>query len=136
APTVKRMSGFVIGGHVAGRPGIQHPPADVKALVSQATRNRLTGAESERIQRELRKTYGHYSPELLVTALADEFRVRLAQDALLGTEVQSYDRLSPTVTPYEFWKFYREQRAENTVVLLPISVHHPEFLNKAGSPSE
>ena len=74
---------------------------------------------------------------MLRSYLKDEFRVRLAQEALLGAPPSGADAgLQVPVTPYEFWKFYRDERTESQIVLLPIRVDSPEFLNKVGQPSE
>lgn len=71
--------------------------------------------------------------DLLVSSLADEFRVRLAKTALLGPDAppqrnpfgMGFDptggRLQTSFTPEEFWEFYRRNRTEISVRLLPVA---------------
>ena len=39
-------------------------------------------------------------------------------------------------TPYEFWQFYKENRTENVVAVLPIPARHKDFMSKVGQPTE
>ena len=55
----------------------------------------------------------------ILDALSDEFSVRIAQEALLG-EGPRRDNVPAYVTPYEFRKFYDDQRRTVKVDLLPI----------------
>jgi hypothetical protein len=70
----------------------------------------------------------------LVPAVVDEFRVLIAQDLLAGrtTGVQSLDDINRIVpdpaAPYDFWKFYRDDRTTLKVAFLPIPVE--SFVDK------
>ena len=66
--------------------------------------------------------------ESLYTALGDEFRVRMAQEALAGSEFDSSPQVPSLATPREFWDFYRNNLTTIQVALLPVKVE--EFTSK------
>jgi hypothetical protein len=126
---------FMIWLRQADRLGIQLTPSDVNAMVRREVRKHLTQEDSRRILAGIQSQYGGVDWDLIQTGLTAEFRVRLAKEAHLGPEPSSMQQPEP-LTPYSFWQFYRSQRAENDVVLLPIAVDQAEFLKKAGEPTE
>jgi hypothetical protein len=132
----KDLLDFMIWRHQADQLGIQLSQANTLALVRNETRSQLRQSDFNGLLRDVLGRYRNVSPEDLINALRDEFRVRLAQQALLGSEVQAYSQTKPLITPYEFWTFYGEQRAESTIALLPIAVRQPYFLDKVGQPTE
>jgi hypothetical protein len=98
---------------------------------------------------ELRGTQGA-TAEHIISALRDEFRVRLAKLALtqaqpLAFSLRSqeeqkkikfqlpYETRAP-LTPHELWQTYKEKRSEFDVALIPIDVE--AFLKKTGEPSQ
>jgi hypothetical protein len=127
---------FMIWQRQADRLGIQLNLEDLAALIRQETRNPFTQQDNRKVQGELLRRYRDLRPEMLSSALAAEFRARLAQDAILGVPVMDYAQYLPSLTPYDFWNFYREQRAESTLALLPIPVASADFLHAAGEPTE
>ena len=132
----KDLLDFLIWRRQADLLGIQLGQPEVRSLVQMATRNQLSKAANHGILRALRKRYGGVSDDLLMAALTDEFRVRLAQEAILGSELQFYDQVRTGLTPYEFWQFYQKQRTESIMALLPIPVDNPDFLKQVGEPTE
>jgi hypothetical protein len=134
----KGLLDFMIWRRQADELGIQLSNTDISTLVKQLTPAGWPGALIDRLQLDLRRRYNNLTSELLFTALGDEFRVRLAQESLLGMPVDLYPHapLATAMTPFDLWSYYREQRAENSIALLPIPVHHADFLNKAGEPTE
>src|SRR5205823_12907157 len=59
----------------------------------------------------------------LPAALGDEFRVRLAQAALVGFHPSGQvGEVPATIAPYEFWEYYRRNRTELNLKLLPVPV--------------
>jgi hypothetical protein len=133
----KDLIDFLLLKHHADQLGIQLTEGDVSNLVMGDTRGFLKPQESTLLLKSLQRDFGGLTADVLRSALADEFRVRIAHQALLGREATS---LSPShgvaLTPYEFWKFYRENRAESQFVLASIPVENPEFLKKVGKPTE
>ncbi|GIW81582.1 MAG: hypothetical protein KatS3mg105_3389 [Gemmatales bacterium] len=79
---------------------------------------------------------GNISEKALTDAVRKEFRVRLAKMTLLGFDAVPRSDVGPNVTPYELWKFYKKQRTENKVAVLPIAVDQKDFLAKVESPNE
>jgi hypothetical protein len=133
----KDLIDFLLLKHHADQLGIQLTDADVSNLVIGETRQFLKPQEFTLLLKDMQRRFGGLTADRLKSALADEFRVRIAQQALLGREASP---LAPNqgvaVTPYEFWKFYRENRAESQFVLASIPVQNPEFLKKVGKPTE
>jgi hypothetical protein len=133
----KDLIDFLLLKHHADQLGIQLTDGDVSNLVMGETRGFLRPQESTLLLKGLQRDFGGLTADTLRSALADEFRVRIAQQALLGREATP---LAPShgvaLTPYEFWKFYRENRAESQFVLASIPVENPEFLKKIGKPTE
>ena len=73
--------------------------------------------------RNIQEFKNFWGENVLLNALTDEFRVRMAQNALLGYEpFGGIDRVAAPVTPAEFWNFYKDNRTTVKVGLLPIRV--------------
>jgi hypothetical protein len=68
------------------------------------------------------------SASALLDALGDEFRVRLAKTALIGETPKMPATIGGYVTPYEFFKFFRDVRTTIRVSMLPVSAD--AFLDK------
>ena len=131
--TPKELIDFLLLRHHADQLGIQFTGDDVDTLVKRETNNALRQGESALILKNVQRRFGGLTRDMLRSALGDEFRVRIARDALLGKQDQ---RQEAGLTPYEFWKFYRENRTTSNFVLASIPVDSPEFLKKVGQPTE
>jgi hypothetical protein len=128
---------FMIWRHQADRLGIRLTKNEVGSLILRDTNKLFTVKDEKEIYEGLSRRFGGMSRQLLNDSLAEEFRVRLAQEALIGEASRTVSgQLGVGVTPYELWKFYREQRTEGEVMVLPIPVEHPDFIKKAGEPTE
>jgi hypothetical protein len=127
---------FMIWRHEADRRGIQITRQDMTDLVFEETGQLgVTRADQKNIEEDLRRSH-QFTPESLRTALADEFRVRIAKTALLGNDQRFSGYPTTWATPYEFWQFYKENRTESTLAVLPIPVRNKDFLAQVGQPSE
>ena len=61
--------------------------------------------------------------QMALAALADEFRVRMAQAALVGYDAGGHvGQVPSSVTPYEFWEYYVTNRTELSLKVLPVPV--------------
>ncbi len=129
----KDLIDFLLLRHHADQLGIQFTGEDVDHLVTRETREALRPGESALILKNVQRRFGGLTRDMLRSALGDEFRVRIARDALFGKPEQ---RQEAGLTPYEFWKFYRENRTTSNFVLASIPVDTPEFLKKVGQPTE
>ncbi|HEV2946999.1 MAG TPA: hypothetical protein VGX70_06465, partial [Gemmataceae bacterium] len=130
---------FLIWRHEADRRGIQLTPENVHDLVKKETDNRgVPNAELKKIvdllQRNYRNTFS--SMDNLHSALADEFRVRIAKTAIMGDDRTEAQYATTWATPYEFWQFYKDNRTENVMAVLPIPARHKDFLSQVGQPTE
>jgi hypothetical protein len=108
----------------------------VRKLVNQETDSEaLTGnavKDAEKMRSVLRGVGRNFTEKELIDALRDEFRVRLAQEALtggspgaraaLGTGLASSD-LPAGATPEQFWEFYKDKQTKLDVgfVKVPVS---------------
>jgi hypothetical protein len=139
--TDESLLDFMLWLKLADRYQIKFTEKDVKAAVARETLGSLTPARSADIEKGLRAQYKDYSADKLIQAMTDEFRVRAAQAAVLGVppedltaELFSRNRMmrapgstSTSVTPaantpYDDWEFFRDQRTELQVAMLPVPV--------------
>jgi hypothetical protein len=115
---------FMIWRHEADRLGIHLTPEDVRAEIEREALGSLSQGDINNLQRQLvsRRSSG---PGIdIASALSDEFRVRLAQVAILGYDPGTLSHVPALVTPYEFWEFYRKNRTEASIRFLEIPVQH------------
>lgn len=133
----KDLLDFLIWEHQAERLGINLADSDLDALASRETQGALRGPDWTRIFEYQSQRYRGLDRDSVRRALINEFRVRLAQEAVLGVEPRDRQAgfLAPA-TPYQFWTFYRDNRTESDYVLLETPVGSPEYLAKAGTPTE
>lgn len=120
---VEGLLDFAIWKQQADRLGIQLTGTDVDAEVRRETLGRLTPEDARELTRRL--TRNRRIPinfQNLVSALNDEFRVRMAQAAMLGYEAGRPSHIPAPVTPYEFWEYFRRNRTEVSVTVLPLRV--------------
>src|SRR5260370_20714269 len=121
--------------HQVDRLGIQLTPSDIGRQYKYET---LSSAPSAaQLLAQLRGPRADSTAEQAVlTALGDEFRVRMAQAALVGYNPSGHvGQVPASITPYEFWEYYRTNRTELSLKLLPVPVQKivPEVKDK---PSE
>ncbi len=124
---------FMIWRHQADRLGIQLTPSDIGRQYKYET---LSSAPSAaQLLAQLRGPRADSTAEQAVlTALGDEFRVRMAQAALVGYNPSGHiGQVPASITPYEFWEYYRTNRTELSLKLLPVPVQKfiPEVKDKA-----
>ncbi|HJT76510.1 MAG TPA: hypothetical protein VJ739_04845, partial [Gemmataceae bacterium] len=140
---------FLIWRHQADRLGIQFTHDALDGQIRSMTGQRLGLDE---VFGQLLNQLQGISQAQLEKALGDEFRVMLAQKAMLSDDpiadvitnlslskdpqalfqlqMLQMQGLQPSpvmgvpaqVTPYEFWKYYQEQRTALNVALLPVAV--------------
>ncbi len=102
-------------------------------------REEIGGSEADeaadQAMKNIRSQYTKMSQGTLLAALIDEFRVRLAKTAILGETSKLPGTIGAYITPYEFYKFYRDMRTAIRVDLLPVTAD--SFLDKVTEkPSE
>jgi hypothetical protein len=112
---------FLVWRREADRLGIQLSHADVMAQVQKETFNAMSPRDFDLLERQLARS----GPAInILTALADELRVRLAQIATLGYDPAHVTEAGAPISPYEFWEYYRRNRTEASVRLLDVPVEH------------
>jgi hypothetical protein len=124
---------FLVWRHQADQLGIQLDRDGVNAELKRQTQGHIDNVDD--VVAALRKSSRYQAtPDQVEKALADEFRVKIAQETLLGDNpaVQNAENLfQPSVglhkvpapvTPYEFWKYFEKQRTAVDVALVPVPV--------------
>jgi hypothetical protein len=140
---VNDLLDFVMWRDLADKLGITLTHADIRAEIDREALNVQPLEEDEnalvtRVQRFQRVPVPNLSADDIYMALGDELRVYLAQSAVLGYPpgVRYYryvgadvNHVPATATPYEFWKYYQDNRTTLRVEMLPIKVD--DFLAEA-----
>ena len=105
----------------ADRLGIYLSKDDIDRAVQDEALGRLTNEDGLAIERALtpRTQQVRVNP---MPALGEELRVRLAQTTLLGFDPGGIMQVPAPITPDELWQYYRKNRTELAVKLLPIPV--------------
>lgn len=115
---------FLLWSKKADQYGIHFSEKDIHALIQQETFGQLGAADVE-IRKEMAKGRG-ISDSRIWTALGAEFRVRLAQSSVLGTQIpRSTGTLSPPPvypTAYDQFTFYRDKFSPTTYEMLSVPV--------------
>jgi hypothetical protein len=118
----KGLLDFIIWRHQADRLGIQLTTDDIIKLKQQETLYSAAPAW-QILTQVLGGRPNANTDQTLLRALGDEFRVRMAQAALVGYDPGGHLGQVPSlITPYEFWEDYRWNRTELSLKLLPIPV--------------
>jgi hypothetical protein len=133
--TEKGLLDFIIWRQQADRLGIRLTTEDVARQYHHETFDSSTG--SLQILKHLGFHADSAGEQVLLAALGDEFRVRMAQAALVGYDPGGHIGQVPTsVTPYEFWEYYRRNRTELSLKLLPVPVQKfiPEVKDQPSEP--
>jgi uncharacterized protein (DUF2267 family) len=132
---------FLIWKHKADELGINYTPQDVAEAVMRETLSHLTPRDTAQIHEHLNSEYrGMYSPEMLTDALAQEFRVRAARNALVGDAgtnsrmFQTRSEMPTLTTPDEFYDWFKDNRTLVRVGLIELPVE--QFTAKVPDPTD
>ena len=134
---------FMIWRKQADRLGITLTVTDVQRVVTRFTNMDVFGAKPfttsllvQAVLSQETKSSQRLSPDELLTAVTDELRVYLAQQAVFGISLEQPSLFGmpaggspPPVTPGEYLQYYREQRTTLNVWMLPVFVE--DYLPKA-----
>jgi hypothetical protein len=114
---------FLIWKRVADRLGIQLTSADLVREIERETIGPFAKDDEEWV--DMRAGIKNSTLiDSILPALADEFRVRMAQAALTGHNPGGFTHTTAPLTPYEQWQFYLKTRTEASVKILPVPVSH------------
>jgi hypothetical protein len=119
---LEELIDFMIWRHQADRLNIYLTDADIHKEFNRLTNDRLTSSATRELQLGLRRQFKNLTPSILMQALSEEFRVRLARAALEGYEPGTKAQVPAPITPDEFWDFYKDRRTELQFALLAIPV--------------
>jgi hypothetical protein len=129
--------------------GVRNLP-DYYATMSQISR--WTPQAAAYVQQEVRQTFHQANYRLILDALTDEYRVRIAKMALARSPattnepvaanklltpdkwLETYPQLRMPVSPEQMYDYYLKNRNEAEIALIPVSVER--YLNKVPAPTE
>lgn len=121
----------------ADKLGIDYAAGDARDLVTREFSGRFSDEDFQTIETDFQRNKQGYSRDRLDKALADEFKVRAAQQVVLGpiTAKTSNPGLQAFGSPYEDYQFFREQCGGATygVIAVPVENYVPKV---TGEPSE
>jgi hypothetical protein len=120
--TAQGLLDFMIWRHEADRLGIRLTMEDVRDLINKEAFNKLDQSDFDLLQRRVGGMQRGRMPIDLGAGLTDEFRVRLAQLAILGYDPGSFSHVPALITPDEFWQYYHKNRTDVSVRFLDIPV--------------
>lgn len=121
--TAEELLDFMVWRWAADQRGIQLSRDAVIDLIETETYGQSVDERSMVLQRDLSRRY-NVSVNTIIDALTDEFRVRIAQTAILGVAPYLNDSTPAYATPYEAYEYYKDQRTAVRVQLLPILVEN------------
>ena len=124
---------FLLWKKKADQLGINLTVNDMEVLLDAEFQGQLNNDDRIELTKAFQDVPG-YTPDALRQALVEEFEVRIAQQAVMGSE---FVRLqgAPQGTPYGYYDFYRENTAQAQfgIVRIPVS----NYLDKVeGEPKE
>jgi hypothetical protein len=124
---MENTADFIIWRQQANRLGIRLAPEQIKTMIEDETYGAMSPDAGDSINRAMREGFkGAYSVESLYAALADEFRVRMAQLSLTGTCAgvgRHTLTAAPTdLTPEESWTRFKDARTTVRVGLIDVPV--------------
>jgi hypothetical protein len=120
--------------------GIKLTTADVKKLIEKEFHGFFQAAAEVQVRKDLQQHMANFNINRCVEAIGEEFRVRMAQVALLGP-IAHGGRADKTFggfpmfnTSYEAFEYYREQCSPTTYAAIPVPVAN--FVPLVGEPNE
>lgn len=133
ANTTRDNVEFLLWLKKADQLGIQYAPEDVIELANQELFRKMTTDDWRAVDASMKDKI-RFSPTMVLTALADEFRVRAAQAAVMGQAA-----LNPLAeeyqSPAEFYDYFRKQT--NPAQYRVIAVPAENYLDRvAGAPDD
>jgi hypothetical protein len=116
---------FLVWKQEADRLGIHLTDKDVNTQIFNLLRGKFDKPIANQVEANIRNNQRFrqfYTPEFLIDALREEFRVQLAQAALIGYDPGTIFQVAAPFTPDEFWNFYKDYRTTVEVGLVPVKV--------------
>jgi len=124
---------FILWSTKAKSLGIELREDDIKTLVKDEFSGKVSDEELKTISDEFKSKKG-FTAEVLSEALAEEFKVRAAQDAVMGRSmVRSNGR--GYESPYDYYQYYKDQCSTTKYGMISISADN--YLDKVtATPTE
>jgi hypothetical protein len=119
---------FMMWQKKADQLGIKFGERDVWRLIDSEFADTFKGQLQVRVRQAMQNTPG-FSMSATIEALGEEFRVRAAQTAVMGTG--RFGRAPGIATPYEAYEYYRDQTSPSLYEFIPVPAQG--FLNKVAA---
>ena len=124
--TSRDLVNFLLWQKKADQLGIKFTTDDIKKLIDKEFYSFFQGESQVFVQKELQKSLSGFNLSRCIEAVGEEFRVRMAQVAVLGPDVlgrrgdKTYGGFPAFSTPYEQFEFYRDKCSPTTYVAIPV----------------
>jgi hypothetical protein len=115
------IADYLLWQHEADQMGITLTKQDISQEIADETGG-ISAENALAIDKMLREKYTGYSVDAVTAALGDEFRARIAQDALLGTSLKTRTGPPFQTTPDEEWDLFKDARTTIRAGLINIPV--------------
>ncbi len=99
---------FVLWSKKAKGMGVEFRDDDIKVLVKDEFSGKVSDDELKEISDGMKGSVQGYTPEMLTEALVEEFKVRAAQEALMGRSIARANGVG-YASPYDYYQFYKDQ---------------------------
>jgi hypothetical protein len=129
---------FMLWQKKADQLGIRFTTNDVKQLIEREFFGSFGARPQVEVQKYMAQSMPGFTMDALFKAVAEEFRVRTAQVAVLGSDVNGtrgggYGGFPAFSTPHDSFEFFREQTSPTTYAVIPVSA--ASFLDKVPDPN-
>jgi hypothetical protein len=131
---------FILWQKKADELGIKFTDDDVKKLIEREFYDFFRPESEVRVRRHLQQNMANFNLSKCIEAIGEEFRVRAAQTAVLGSSPhggrgdKTFGGFPAYPTSYEGYEFYREQCSPTTYGAIPVSALN--FIDRVGEPDE
>lgn len=132
---------FLLWQKKADQLGIKYTTDDVKTLIAREFFGFFQDSAQVAVQKSMRQAMQQFTMDSCLKAIAEEFRVRAAQAAVLGGEFAFGGRGDKTfggfpqyATPYEIFDYYREECSPTTYAAIPVPAAN--FMDRVPEPNE
>ncbi|MBA4191685.1 MAG: hypothetical protein C0467_27210 [Planctomycetaceae bacterium] len=136
--TLSEMITFMLWQKKADQLGITFTTADVKILIEREFFGSFGASAQVAVQKAMAQSMPGFTMDACLKAVAEEFRVRTAQVAVLGGDAHAmrgnnFGGFPAFNTPHDAFEFFREQCSPTTYAVIPVSA--ADFISRIPDPN-
>lgn len=137
--TQTELINFMLWQKKADQLGIQFTINDVKILIEREFFGSFGASSQVAVQKAMAQSMPGFTMDACFKAVAEEFRVRTAQVAVLGGDAHSmrgnnYGGFPAFNTPHDSFEFFRDQCSPTTYAVIPVSA--TDLISRIPDPNE